>query len=255
MSRALYLQFFPSLDSIFIADTELPPIFDNGGVPIPPTTVPMNYLVRGTVRLNNTNLLNTKYPALAFSTYDNPTQYPSQFAWTKVRRILLSSTSIQVNPEQIGASGKDGRPFFENILTDFELPVENSALNRTTIYYQPSVFRYISILSDSEIRKMDLRIYFQDYDTLAIHPLEIPPHHDVNVKLQFRRIRQNENLLTRLVSVFQKGQTKSEVNESITSTPKTKNQEAGYSVQLPASYVHPSGITSTPKGGFSGIRY
>lgn len=248
MSRALYSQFFPSLDSQFIDTLSLPNIFDITNVP---TKLPMNYLIRATQRVDNFVLKETLYD-IVYDVWVNKTQYLSQFAWTKVRRIILSSTSLQVNPEQIGASGKNGRPYFENILTDFELPIEHDGLNKTTIYYQPSVFRYISILSDSEIRKMDLRIYFQDYDTLNIFPLEIPPHHDVNVKLQFRRIKQNENLLTRLVSLLSTSKNQS---DEIQPTDKLKQIESGYSVRLPEDYVAPSQNALKRRGGFMGIKY
>lgn len=205
MSQDLFLQFFSSLDYFNVGS---PPAYEFvEPQPIPVSVPTINYKIRFVKRANNVfptvGAINSRYPTLSFQVTENASQFPCTFAWTKLRRIIFSTTSIQVVSEQIGATSL-GTPIAQSMITDFELPIDQHPLNRQTIFYQPYKYRYMSLLTEGEIRKMDVHIYAQTYDDLAVIPIIIPPGHDINIKLQFRRIRRIENLLYNLIQIERK---------------------------------------------------
>ncbi len=208
MSQDLFLQFFSSLDYFNVAN---PPPYQFVVPPVPPYNPQpiINYKIRFNKRANNVfpasgaPPVNVKYPSLGFQVTENASQFPCTFAWTKIRRIIFATTSIQVVNEQIGATA-EGNSIAQSMITDFELPIDQHPLNRQTIFYQPYKYRYMSILTEGEIRKMDVHVYAQTYDNLAITPIVIPPGHDINIKLQFRKIRRIENLLYNLLQIERK---------------------------------------------------
>lgn len=210
MSRQLYLQFFPSHDADKVLNNNQ--IINPQPAPAPPTPElgkdkQLFYRLRFSQTYGNVFTHDEKvntYPNLTAPVdyIESVSQYPATFSWTKVRRIILASNALQINNESIGAS-RQGIPYTQSLLADFELPIENHPLNRHTIYYQPSVFRWISIITDSEIRKMDLRIYFQTFDDLQVYPLMLPPGFEVNVKIAFRKKEQTPSLIKRLLKVLE----------------------------------------------------
>ena len=246
MSRQLYLQFFSGCE----AERLDVPLDSSKFFPAEPT-VPvkieyhLDYLLKFVSRPNNTYTGTTRFPGLTADIVDNNNQFPCSFGWTKLRRIILATSSIQVNSEQIGAS-RDGRTYSQQMLTDFELPIDAHPLNRQTIYYQPSTFRYVSILSDSQIRKMDIKIYYQDYDTLELYPLLLPPGFDINIKVQFRRIRQSENLLSKLVKILSLTYNKQPHDqEAVEDKQRTRNIDLGYKMVIPKKPVGGFNVPST----------
>jgi len=202
MSRGLFLQFFSGLeaDHSIGFGNRFGNLFPAIGAPTntDEETFNLRYLVRFVRRETTVYDPNGRFDDVSYDIIDNKMQFDCTFNWTKIRRLVLTTSSLQVENEQIGAS-VDGRPFFQQMLTDFEIPVGSHPLNRQTIFYQPDHFRWISLLSDNEIRKMDMRIYYQDFQTEELFLLQIPPNYDINIKLIFRRKKMIERLLQKMV--------------------------------------------------------
>lgn len=234
LSRELFLQFFSGL--------EFYRIDENHAGTSPDATVDvatefhLDYIIKFVDRPTTNYPRNTRFPSIDTALIDAKNQYQCTFAWTKIRRIILATSSIQINGEQIGAS-KDGKPYFQQMLTDFELPVESHPLNRQTIYYQPDKYRYASIVSNGEIRRMDIRLYYQTYDTLELYPIILPPNFDINIKIQFRRIRQVTSLLKRMIDVFKGSEKDLDIEAQ---KDKSNNLSMGYSLVAPKTNTTPN---------------
>lgn len=239
MSRQLYLQFFPSFDADQIHSNTIP-------LNTPPVGLTegndlfLNYRLRFVETKINIFTIPTekreRYPNLGNGIYyELNSQYPPTFAWTKVKRLILASNALQINNEFIGARNKegvaDGSPYAQSMLTDFEIPIDDHPLNRHTVYYQPAVFRWTSIITSSEVRKLDIRILYQEYDSLEVFPLMLPPHHECSIKLLFRRKPVLPKLILRLLKHFQEEHSKDD-DIQLTSQYRDKStNDSGFRLQ------------------------
>lgn len=113
--------------------------------------------------------------------------------WSPIRKILFSTTTIPINPENTPPvninQNNTGVSNSQSILTDFTPQIENAGDSRTTAFYNPSGignFRLVDLISDSPIYKIDIKVFWQDIDN-NIYNLLIPAFQQANIKLGFIR--------------------------------------------------------------------
>ena len=118
--------------------------------------------------------------------------YSCLYLWQTLTRLLFT-TNIPVEQEYIGVSGSNGQNYQQVLLTDFEIEPTREGNQRDFIFYYADFPRYCNFSSNGDLRKMDLRIYFQTKD-LQVFPLIIPPSFEVSVKIQFKRRKAYKDL-------------------------------------------------------------
>lgn len=154
-------------------------------------------------------------------TYDHivaKSQFSSVWAWTKFRRIVFCSSTITINPEAIGFS-LSGIPASIQVFGDLEMSWGiQQMFDRSSLNYTPTKLKWASLLSDGDLRDIDMRIYFQTYDDLKLNLLKLPPNCDCSVKLVFRKRSQEEPILIRLMKELTK-ETRDEKYARITNQP------------------------------------
>lgn len=120
-------------------------------------------------------------------------EYSCLYLWYALSRILLG-TAMPIEQESVGALNTGGQPLTQRVLTDFEVVSDRTPALRDFIEYQPaSDYRYTNFQTNGELRKIDLRLSYQD-NSLNTYPINILPGSGINVKLQFKR-RKARNLL------------------------------------------------------------
>jgi hypothetical protein len=131
-------------------------------------------------------------PALQFITPDYyviTQEYSTTTYWISLRKILLISNSLPVANEYIsnyGNSTASNNPALP-IITDFVPNIQSGFEGRSIAYYAPTgQYRLIDLISDSPIRKIDIKIYWEDKSG-NIFPLEISYFEEVNIKIGFFR--------------------------------------------------------------------
>lgn len=119
--------------------------------------------------------------------------YAALYLWYSLSRILLS-TSMPLEQESVGSFDTGGQPLAQRVLTDFEIPSDRTPALRDYIEFQPSSdFRYTNFQTNGDLRKIDLKISYQD-NTLRTYDLKLLPGTGCNIKIQFKR-RKAKNLL------------------------------------------------------------
>lgn len=208
MSSDLYNHHFPSLSAYTYSLSAAPApshgvgglgTWDGGFWPLEYSSFHMTKLIVLGDRINNYRPAdalsgNLVYPSIDYPAWEHRAQWNCLAAWNRVRRLVIMSSTLPVVPEHLLMQGQAGDKT-EPIISDFEIPLEHEGLHRNVIYYQPQSYRWMSLASDNDLHTVDYRILYQTYDDLALRNLWIPPRHDVNVKLAFRRINKVENLL------------------------------------------------------------
>jgi hypothetical protein len=90
--------------------------------------------------------------------YTKTTQdYISVNKWSMVQQILFRTTLLPVNPELEGNITNVTR----DIITDFE-PIEAPFDKSSYYYFGRGALRYIDLLSEQELRSIDLSVYWRD---------------------------------------------------------------------------------------------
>lgn len=126
--------------------------------------------------INNANIDGVDYLTLTDS-------YKSVFNWITVKRLILRSSSIPINPEVVGSSTSET----STIITDFE-PIQD-VYDRTPYYFDNrGATRYIDLNTKQELRTINIKIYWVDKDNKE-YLLENGFFQDINItiKLLFRR--------------------------------------------------------------------
>jgi hypothetical protein len=123
------------------------------------------------------------------------TDIPSTNIWNPVQSIIFTSGTIPVSQNLIGAnqvfhppqgfeasgSNSDVSP----IITDLQIPFEPSNSYRPYIYYVPTPYRLIDMISNSNLTDLSVEVFWRDRFG-GIHPFELLPFCSVSLKLLFR---------------------------------------------------------------------
>lgn len=107
--------------------------------------------------------------------------------------IILATTSIPVNPENISYNGtastasglslSNSKTF--NIIADF-IPGQSAFYpeNFTPYVYRPPFYRLIDLLGNQSLNKLDFQLYYTD-DVGNVYPLMLNPHQRITLKIVF----------------------------------------------------------------------
>jgi hypothetical protein len=109
-------------------------------------------------------------------------EYSSIFSWNPFKRIALTTNSIPVESEYVQGPS-DNQTL--KILTDFS-PISDNEIRTTWQYFPSGQYRLIDMISEQEVKKLDLQIIWIDqYDNY--YQLEIPWNQQCTIKLAFLR--------------------------------------------------------------------
>lgn len=142
-------------------------------------------------------IINNSQSAVKAGTYGAPLDvalfalddenFSSIVSWNTVRRLVVTTSQLQVNNESLVIYNKSQAQAV-NILTDYEIPYNvNLPLSRAYAFYQPSIYRYSSIITDGPIQKIDINVYFENSIDQKLYQLYYPPNSDAYIKILFRR--------------------------------------------------------------------
>lgn len=111
----------------------------------------------------------------------------TKFLWQEVVRILITTNTIPVSSEYALAASDTGKDVNQVILTDFEPEITGEFRESDVFQYYPQgPYRRIDMIGSSPLVKFDLKIWWQGKDGV-IHPIFIPPHHSITVKILFEK--------------------------------------------------------------------
>jgi hypothetical protein len=158
-SSELYNRFFPSL----LTRVNISP--------------PSNVDIRLTVQ----NLYNNSATYNASPYYIMTQEYSTLALWNDIQTILLETDSIPVEPEfEPGESNKTKR-----IITDFE-PITEINDRQAFQFYPQGPLRWYSLTSQYPLRRIDLKIFWQDRDG-TVYPMNYLAGQTFTLKLRFRK--------------------------------------------------------------------
>lgn len=123
------------------------------------------------------------------------TDIPSTNIWNPVQSIVFTSGTIPVSQNLIGAnqvfnppSGFEASGSNSNVspvITDLQIPFEPSNTYRPYIYYTPTPYRLIDLMSNNNLTDLSVEVFWKDRFG-GIHPFELLPFCSVSLKLLFR---------------------------------------------------------------------
>ena len=123
------------------------------------------------------------------------TDIPSTNLWNPVQSIVFTSGTIPVSQNLIGAnqvfnppSGFEASGSNSNvspIITDLQIPFEPTNTYRPYIYYTPTPYRLIDLISNNNLTDLSVEVFWKDRFG-GIHPFELLPFCSVSMKLLFR---------------------------------------------------------------------
>jgi hypothetical protein len=116
--------------------------------------------------------------------------------WNPVSSIVFTSTTLPIRPTLSSAprllNDRDtgmigsGTPNVTNVLSDFEIPISATNQYRPEIsYVPPGDYRLIDLLSNYNLIKIDLNVYWKDRFG-NLNPFLLQPGCSASVKLLFR---------------------------------------------------------------------
>lgn len=116
-------------------------------------------------------------------------EFDSTFNWISLRSVVFVSNLLPVNTELLPNLVGTTTDYKLNILTDIEVHYEKGSDLRKDIIYNPTAqYRYITLKSVSDIKQLDIRVYWRDIENvirpLRIYPLTAP----VTMKILFEKI-------------------------------------------------------------------
>jgi len=105
--------------------------------------------------------------------------------WNPIKKLLFTCNNIPIRQEFVQSSETNSTSPALPIITDFTPTLENSNAGRSIAYYYPTAqYRLCDILSDSPIKKISLKVYWEDlYGN--IEPMYIGSYQQANVKMLF----------------------------------------------------------------------
>lgn len=105
--------------------------------------------------------------------------YSTLYSWNPFKRILVTSSLLPIRGEFV--KGRNGETL--KIITDF-IPPSSITEQRTSYQYNADQYRLIDLLSDEEIRLIDINVYWEDlYGNLNLFYLQ--PSSTIEIKLAF----------------------------------------------------------------------
>ena len=138
----------------------------------------------------NSNAAPTTYPYLY---YQMSQEYPTIVNWNSLQSIVFTSVSLPSRSEYIpgttsaGSVGlsQSGNNNFRQIITDFQVLQDLGGSARTVIQYFPqSPYRYVDLLSNDPLRKLDITVWWSDTDN-NLYPVTVPTGGVVTIKMLF----------------------------------------------------------------------
>ncbi len=106
--------------------------------------------------------------------------------WYDIRKIVITTNSLQVQREYIASQDENGNPIFLPILTDFTPTFDkNNALTQFQ-YFPSGPYRLTDINSNEPIRKIDFQVFWED-KFRNLHKIALEPSQTLNIKLLFMR--------------------------------------------------------------------
>ena len=150
------------------------------------------------IRYLGDNYITTKVPSLMPEVdfeeklfYVMKQEYITLFNWNPFSKIILTTSLLPVRDEYVKGDGDS----FLKILTDF-IPTNDVVEIRTTFqYFSQGQYRLVDLISDGDIRDIDIGIFWED-KLGNLNPLYLQPGATVNLKLGFfsKEIYHNNHL-------------------------------------------------------------
>lgn len=126
--------------------------------------------------------------------------YDSRYRWNNIRNILFVSDSIKTRNEYLPQTINENsfnlqnvnnlNPNFQNILSYFSIISESSGTRLPWLeiqYYQPHIYKWIDLVSDENLNRIQISLYFE-LQTGELIPVRLPPRSNSKITLLFRRI-------------------------------------------------------------------
>jgi hypothetical protein len=112
-------------------------------------------------------------------------EFPFVSQWDEVASIVIVSTKIPVNKEDISLRGDNGNNILISAISDF-IPIRYGSLSREryTIEYTPESFILLDMNSNMPLRTFDFQVYYVDLDGI-LYPLYLAPYSRMSLKLGF----------------------------------------------------------------------
>lgn len=162
----IYVYFNTSLGTYF-------PAFQNYGNEINP--ILSHYLKFKDNRNNIINFRGNSYFRLS-------EEWKELFLWNDMQKILFETDSIPVSNELI--SGQ--KHITRKVLTDFE-PLSDINDKSSIQFFPRSDLRFYSMFSGLELRKIDMRVFWQSKDG-KVYPLYLTYNDKLTIKLYFKKL-------------------------------------------------------------------
>lgn len=118
--------------------------------------------------------------------------------WSPIDAIVFTSATLPLVYEQSSepvvfsdgnTNTNNGKPYYENTITDIALALDNCYDYRQLIAYQPTgQYRYASFQSSkSTLNQITIDVFWRNRLDGALYPVQLFNGSSVNVKIQFRR--------------------------------------------------------------------
>ncbi len=167
-----------------------------------------NYLKRSGLPFSQFNITSygeNGYPSNVFPAtitgYISTTEsYVSIGSWSDLKKIIITTNSLPIAGESIARGATPGNIVNpQYILSSFTPQVEAAGEQRSTIYYNPSSqYRLIDIISDMEVRRIDVTIYWEDFRN-NWYIMDLQPNDNATVRLFFgKKDLYKSNLLKKM---------------------------------------------------------
>lgn len=142
------------------------------------------------------NLANIMY----FPQNNNPfikldQEYSTVQQWSPVSSIVFTSGTLPVNQNQLSSpiqfvNGQviqlaSSNSYAQPVITDFVADL----IYQPSLIYVPSVYRYITLISDQPLDQVDITCFWKD-KTGALQPLYLPVGGSCSMKIMFEKIHQ-----------------------------------------------------------------
>ena len=122
--------------------------------------------------------------------------------WSPIGSIVFTSTLMPIQTEAGGPplilgtgntnfSAPTVRSAFEPIITDIVIPLSDKGAQdyRSFIYYNPvAEYRLSDFTADTEIRNIDIQVYWRSRLNNALYPIQMFNKSSVNIKFMFKKI-------------------------------------------------------------------
>ena len=113
--------------------------------------------------------------------------YTSSAGWYQIKKIVLLTSSIPIRQEYYSTPEQTGQKTVYSILTDYNTFVNTTNNSPSTeLSYIPPQYRWIDLIGDLPLRRIDLQLAYQTRDG-EIFNINLLPSDGFNVKLLFSK--------------------------------------------------------------------